>query len=310
MTTVSVVIPAFNAAPWIREAIDSALAQTMVPLEVIVVDDGSTDETATLLATYGTRIRIVTQTNKGVAAARNAGIDAFCGDWIAFLDADDVWDRRKLELQLQALQTDLSIGLLGTATFAWPESQPSAPSRGVHEMAPLACITRDALAVKNYLTTSSTLVRHDVVKSVGAFDTALCGPEDHDYWLRCADVTRVAVLRVPLTGYRSVSGSLSRRAPAMEAGMRRILHKLDACDFWRGQRLLRRHAYSYVSYSCAHLHGTGGHQLLAIRWLLASVLWYPFPYTRTEANVPFARARRLAVLLLRLLGLRRPDPGY
>jgi len=310
MTTISVVIPAFNAAPWIREAIGSALAQTIAPLEVIVVDDGSTDETATLLAAYGTRIRTITQPNQGVAAARNAGIAAACGEWIAFLDADDVWDRRKLELQLQALQSDSSIGLFGTATFAWPLSQPCTCDRAIDRMMPLARITRDTLAVKNYLTTSSILVRHDVVKSVGAFDTALCGPEDHDYWLRCADFTRIAILMVPLTGYRAVSGSLSTRAPAMEAGMRRILSKLEARDFWRGQRLRRRHAYSYVSHSCAQLHGAAGNQTLAIQKLIASIIWYPFPYTRAEAGVPFVRARRLAVLLLRLLGLRPPDPGY
>ncbi|HEX3110532.1 MAG TPA: glycosyltransferase family A protein, partial [Thermoanaerobaculia bacterium] len=110
MKSVSVVIPSYNYARYLGEAIDSALGQTLPPLEVIVVDDGSTDDTPAVLAAYGDRIRVLRQKNAGVAVARNSGIAAARGECVAFLDADDVWLPRKLELQIP-LFTD-SVGLV------------------------------------------------------------------------------------------------------------------------------------------------------------------------------------------------------
>ncbi|HEY2324319.1 MAG TPA: glycosyltransferase family A protein, partial [Thermoanaerobaculia bacterium] len=110
MKSVSVVIPSYNYARYLGEAIDSALAQTLPPLEVIVVDDGSTDETSEVLATYADRIRVLRQKNSGVAVARNSGIAAAHGEYVAFLDADDIWLPRKLELQMARF--DESIGLV------------------------------------------------------------------------------------------------------------------------------------------------------------------------------------------------------
>src|SRR6185437_11144924 len=95
---VSVVIPTYNSGPLVTEAVESVLAQTLPAAEVLVVDDGSTDDTPERLAAYGERIRYLPQANQGVAAARNRGIREATGDLIAFLDADDVWHPRKLEI--------------------------------------------------------------------------------------------------------------------------------------------------------------------------------------------------------------------
>src|SRR5688572_33231336 len=100
MPTVSVVIPAYNAAAFIRETIDSALAQTYRDFEVIVVNDGSTDDTMARLREFGSRIRVHEQSNSGVATARNSGVKIATGSWIAFLDSDDLWMPQKLERQL------------------------------------------------------------------------------------------------------------------------------------------------------------------------------------------------------------------
>src|SRR5436305_4940478 len=115
MKTVSVIIPAYNYARYIAEAIDGALAQTHAPLEVIVVDDESTDDTPRVLAGYGDRIRTIRQPNGGAAAARNTGMAAARGEYVAFLDADDVWLPRKLELQLQRFEADPDLGLVHCA---------------------------------------------------------------------------------------------------------------------------------------------------------------------------------------------------
>ncbi len=98
---VSVVIPCYNAAPFLRETLDSALNQTHPPMEVIVVDDGSTDNSAAIAESYGSPVRVIRQKNQGESVARNRGIDEAKGDWIAFLDADDIWMQDKLELQIE-----------------------------------------------------------------------------------------------------------------------------------------------------------------------------------------------------------------
>jgi glycosyltransferase involved in cell wall biosynthesis len=304
---VTVIIPTYNCRRWVGEAIDSALHQTIPPAQVIVVDDGSTDDTASLLAEYGTKIQAISQANQGVAAARNRGLAAAGSEWVAFLDADDIWHPRKLELQLRTIKANTGIGLLGTGLFVWPAAAVPDLAGGTAPQPTL--IGRERLAVKNCLAASSVLIRRDVAANIGQFDTTLSGPEDHDYWLRAAEVAQSGVLPLELTGYRSVAGSLSRRAESMEAGMKQILRKLDARDFWRGDRLLRRRAYSYASYSSAYMHGACGQYTRAIRNLLESIRWYPLPHRLRPDDVPFGRSRRLGVLMMRMLHLMTPDPS-
>src|SRR3954470_1810603 len=110
--TVSVIIPTYNYARYLPQAIDSALGQTHAPLEVIVVDDGSTDDTPRVLEAYASRIRVIRQANQGAGAARNAGIAAARGEYVAFLDSDDLWRRDKLELQLARFREEPDLGLV------------------------------------------------------------------------------------------------------------------------------------------------------------------------------------------------------
>src|SRR5438034_9298591 len=112
MNTVSVIIPTYNYARYLAAAIESALAQTYAPLEIIVVDDGSTDDTLRILGAYGNRLRVLRQANQGAGAARNAGIAAARGEYVAFLDSDDLWHPRKLELQLARFASDPDLGLV------------------------------------------------------------------------------------------------------------------------------------------------------------------------------------------------------
>ena len=119
MKTVSVIIPAYNRAHYIREAIESALQQSHRPLEIIVVDDGSTDETPQILATYSEPVRVFRQVNQGVAAARNLGVSHARGEYVAFLDSDDLWHPEKLEKQIERFEADPELGLVhcGMETF-------------------------------------------------------------------------------------------------------------------------------------------------------------------------------------------------
>src|SRR4051794_37497436 len=121
---VSAIIPTYNSGPLVVEAVQSVLAQTRPADEIIVVDDGSTDDTAERLASFGDRIIYHRQTNRRVAAARNTGLRMSTGDFVAFLDADDAWHPQKLERQLAVLNFRPEIGLLATGVSDWPERMP------------------------------------------------------------------------------------------------------------------------------------------------------------------------------------------
>ena len=110
--SVSVIIPIYNSGKYLREAIDSVLAQRHRPLEVLVVDDGSSDNGPELAAGYGPQVRVIAIPHGGHPAARNAGVAASTGDYLAFLDADDLWAANKLELQLDAFASNPSLDLV------------------------------------------------------------------------------------------------------------------------------------------------------------------------------------------------------
>jgi glycosyltransferase involved in cell wall biosynthesis len=110
--SVSVIIPIYNSGKYLREAIDSVLAQRYSPLEVLVVDDGSSDNGPEIASSYGLQVRVIAIPHRGHPAARNAGVAASTGDFLAFLDADDLWTANKIELQLQAFAADPSLDLV------------------------------------------------------------------------------------------------------------------------------------------------------------------------------------------------------
>lgn len=303
---VSVIIPTFNSAGMVREAVESVLGQTVAAHEIIVVDDGSTDKTAEVLAPYFDRIHYLKQENQGVAAARNRGIAAAKGDLIAFLDADDVWHPRKLELQLRTMRERPEVGMLGTGVFDWPGAAPETTRKQSRLYARVAWWE---LVVRNRFTTSSVVVRRALLEKVGQLDEELRGPEDLDLWLRIAEVAEVGNLRTALTGYRVVAGSLSQRAATMEAGVRRILRKLERRGAWRGRSLLRHKAHSYCDFSCAYLYSAAGKPAVAMKHLLGSLAKYPLPYRAGDVRMPLARGRLMVALLRRILSGARNEMG-
>jgi glycosyltransferase involved in cell wall biosynthesis len=301
--TVSVIIPTYNGAQWVSDAVRSVLAQTRPAHEVIVIDDGSTDDTLQRLAQFGSRITVVSQPNQGVSAARNHGLAIATGDYIALLDADDLWHPCKLELQLAAFTNNPGMGVLATRTW----NADHAPMPVTAELS-LTRVPLNRLCIRNYLTNSSVMMRREVAGAVGLFDTTLQGPEDHDYWIRAAERTEIGILEQPLTGYREVQGSLSRRAASMEAGIHRILAKLDARSFWRGKPLLHRRSHAYAAFASSFLYADAGDVSAALRRVIQSLAWYPLPLSRTAGAAPFLRLRRLAALLRRLLADRSKRP--
>ena len=297
---VSVVIPTYNSGPLVVEAVNSVLAQTRPADEIIVVDDGSTDDTAERLAAFGAAVRYVRKDNGGVSTARNRGVAEASGDWIAFLDADDVWHPHKLEVQCAALARRPDLCLLGTGTYKWPGAHPDLGEEPVVKE-----VRFDSLVVRNCLVTSTIVARTETLRAAGPFDVALCGPEDHDLWIRVAQLTPTANLSLALTGYRrSMPNSLSKNADRMEAGMRAILEKLERNGVFRGQPLLRRRAWSYFRFSCGAMRYWAGEPWAAVRRLVRSVVGYPLSPIVPGQPGRRAFARLKLIAMAALVGIR------
>ncbi len=210
MSDVSVIIPAFNAQVFIADALRSVFWQTEPALEVIVVDDGSMDGTADVVAQYP-RVRYLWQANAGVSAARNRGVALASGEYLAFLDADDVWHPRKLEYQLRAFRQYPGSVLCHTRATRDPgEIQGAEGGRGPESLTCVARSDMTATFLAPYLGPSTVMVRRDAFIGVGGFDESLRIAEDVDFYLRVlAGAPRVLTLEAPLVYMRPVVGSLS-----------------------------------------------------------------------------------------------------
>jgi glycosyltransferase involved in cell wall biosynthesis len=226
---VSVIIPAYNAAAFVAEAIDSALAQRYRDFEVVVVDDGSTDATAEILARYGAVVTVLRQPNGGPAAARNRALRAARGALVAPLDADDHWEDSYLSLMVDRLDRapETAAGVFaGWVTV--DRSGSEIPNRRVARSAP---VDLRELALGNRFQPSAVLVRHAAIVDAGGFDEVLPrGVEDWDLWLRLAarGGEFVAVDRC-LCHYRVHGESVSHRPDTMRAGRLDTLEALRPC---------------------------------------------------------------------------------
>jgi glycosyltransferase involved in cell wall biosynthesis len=219
----SVVIPAFNAARHVSQAVDSALQQTFRDVEIVVVDDGSTDDTLARLAPYGERIRIVRQANAGVALARNAGSAAARGRYVAFLDADDVWQPDKTHRQLEALAQEPDARASYTAfQLVADDLTPKEVRRTVRQ----GSLVEDLLCLGNVVGTPSTVVcERDLLREVGGFDPDLSLGADWDLWLRLSVRTPFAYVDEPLVLYRVHEANMSRDVGLLERDSVRLLEK-------------------------------------------------------------------------------------
>jgi hypothetical protein len=200
--SVSVVIPTYNRAQTIGRAVDSVLAQTYSDLEVIVVDDGSTDDTRQVLARYGDAIRYLYQENQERRVARNNGIRHACGEYIAFLDSDDLWLPDKLRRQVALLDQNPQVGLVYGQMF------PIDPDGTWHLRAtrctgwgqPGPAMIFEQLVMRNLIPTPTVVARKRCFDHVGGFDPSLTCSEDWDLWLRIALHYEIAFMPEPLAG--------------------------------------------------------------------------------------------------------------
>lgn len=202
---VSVIVPVYNGARYLRQALDSALAQTYPNLEVVVIDDGSTDTSREVIASYGPRLGVIEQANSGVAVARNAGIRASRGEFISFLDQDDWWHPQKIARQVEVLQADAAVALVHTDLCHYDEVSGQLVPRcnsGRPDLLSGSCYER--LLHGNAICNSTVMVRRAVLDEVGLLDTTMGRNtvQDYDLWLRIAKRWKLAYIEEKLITYR------------------------------------------------------------------------------------------------------------
>ncbi|MGA2670059.1 MAG: glycosyltransferase [Dehalococcoidia bacterium] len=213
MPKVSVIIPSYNGARFISEAIQSVIDQSFTDFEIIIVDDGSTDNTSEVVKGFkDPRIRYIYQENRGLPAARNSGILASGAEYIALLDSDDKWLPGKLELQVKAIESAPQVGVVycdvynfdsesGTIIGTFFKELPFSPPRG-------RVLSQ---FIQHYFGHPSTLlIRRNVFAQVGMFDETLRSCEDEDMLFRMASYFEFEVVPLPLLMYRVHAGQMSR----------------------------------------------------------------------------------------------------
>ena len=284
---VSVVIPAYNYAHFLPEAIDSALNQTHKNVEIIVVDDGSTDTTPEVAARYGDKIRYIRKKNAGLPAARNTGIQHATQPFIGFLDADDIWHPDFLSKCLAAFDAHPhEFGLVaGQATYVDEKGVPfklkdlrwSFQGKMDH---------RDIL-LKTRFSPSAVVARKQALEAAGLFDESLRSSEDRDMWIRVGAKYPIYLLDEQLVSIRRHRTSMSRNAARMKSNIIRVLEKSSEAGLVdKAERFFWLKAYSFMHFQVAWMFYEQGDRWTAIKELLLSGLYWPWFGNPQALNEP------------------------
>ena len=249
-TMISVIVPTYNRAQQLPRALDSILCQSCSPKEIIVVDDGSTDETSALMTSEYQEIVFIQQQNTGESSARNVGIKRASGDWIAFLDSDDEWLPEKLEIQMKALYENPGEKICHTNEI-WIRNGKRVNPKKKHEKfggwifqkcLPLCCISP-----------SSVIIHKSIFKEIGLFDYSLPVCEDYDLWLRITARNPVLYIEEPfLIKYGGHEDQLSKKYWGMDRFRIKSLEKiissrvLSDLDENAAKKMLMKKIYIFI----------------------------------------------------------------
>jgi glycosyltransferase involved in cell wall biosynthesis len=275
---ISAIIPAFNAAAHIKKAIVSALDQREAEVEVIVVDDGSTDGTWTILESFGDRIRKERQSNGGPAKARNTGARLATSEWLAFLDADDEWLPEKTVRQFTAL--DASTAMVYSDRFNTGNVARICERASDSERFYDGDVF-EPLLLHNFITTSSVVIRKSRFEQLGGFDESptLLGVEDWDLWLRYAADGRIALCHDALVCYRWHPDSVSNNSNNFDHLCRARLEVIRrALALPRGRRVTAAQASRAIAnaWEAAAWFIAPTRRWKAFHWYLRSAYYAPF----------------------------------
>lgn len=291
MTLVSVVIPAYNAARTLGATLDSVQAQTLDDLEVLVVNDGSVDHTASIAKRHGDPVRCISTPSGGVSRARNTGLEASTGRYVAFLDADDQWEPDKLERQVRLLEDDPDAGACYTGIRRVDDDMQTV---GKTPAAVYPDLCEALLLFSGVVNMSSSMVRRSLAP---AFDPRFSQCADWDYFLRLSEITRFVAIPDLLVRYRSSRGRMSSDIGLLERDTFAVLDTFFGASARDDYRQLKHRCYSnhWMILSGSYLHV--GRLAPALRCLAMGVRLHPENLTKPLG---------LPARWLRRHGMRRP----
>ncbi len=287
---VSVIIPAYNCADHITESVESALAQDYPNKEIIIIDDGSTDNTLNVLSPFAGKIIVIQQQNAGSAAARNTGIKAAKGEFVAFLDSDDLWFPGKLSLQLGYMISNPSIGLVYHAWGVWEPDQ-----QGKYSPLSIPTLPQDKFAIDadksgwiyeklfsdSIIHTTSAMIRRELIEKAGLFDEELRKGQDYEYWFRISRYTQVRKLQAVLSVYRINLQSVTNQPSAVNYGalvINKVLTRWGRTgpDHTMIPRSVIRKRLATIWHRFAYLHYKRGNPWIATRAFALTIFNAPF----------------------------------
>ncbi len=251
---VSVVIPAYNSADYTVETVESVMAQTYRNFEVIVVNDGSTDNTHLVLEPYRGRLQYIYKENGGACSARNVGIRKAKGEYIAFLDCDDLWLPEKLEYSVAKLKSDEQIGFVCTSSFLI-DTDGATTGKTLFKVDLQNAYVN--LLNENFVVAPTVVMKRECLETVGLFDESIFIPADWDLWLRLAKRFRIGFIDKPLSKYRQSSNYTFRNVDQFISEFNYVLEKHigSSEDISELQRLqIEKHG----KYTCAMAYFKAG----------------------------------------------------
>jgi len=252
VSTVSIIIPTFNRRNYITIALNSVLAQTYKDYEIVVIDDGSSDDTKEVLTPYRDTIRYFYQDNRGIPATRNRGIKEATGAYIAFLDSDDYWLPEKLERQLEYFGKNPHCGMVATRCSS---ITPDGRVRKKNRPGKSGWVLAD-LFKANFIRTSSAVIRKECLEEVEFFDESLPECEEYDLWLRLAKQFQVGFIDEPLTVYTDNPHGISTNSLAGRLQRLKVLEK-DYLKECIPQALYRKRLANNYHYVARHYFNRG-----------------------------------------------------
>jgi glycosyltransferase involved in cell wall biosynthesis len=289
--SVSVVIPAYNHERFVGIAVASALRQTRPPLEIVVVDDGSTDATASRVAEFGPDVRLISQPNGGVSSARNTGIAEASGDLIAFLDADDEWCPAKLERQVAAFEADPDLGLVHCAVEDI-SADGAVLARHIDGLS--GWVADELLLLRRPVVLgggSGFIVPRDVLHLIGGFDPRLSTSADWDVVYRVARSYRIGFVPEVLLRYRLHGGNMHTNIDRMRSDMLLAFDKAFDGASAADVAALRRRSYGQLHLLLSGSYLRNGHPYKALRHLAGAACLQPAALVY-GASLPLRTARR------------------
>lgn len=273
MPLVSVIIPVYNGEQTIEQTVDSVLRQSWTDFELIVVDDGSEDGTRTRLGRISDdRLQVLSGAHAGANACRNRGLFRASGEYVAFLDADDLWTSDKLEAQLRALQAHPEAAV----AYSWTDRIDAAGQflrRGGY-ISVSGDVLADLLLINFLESGSNPLIRRQAAIAVGGFDPSLPACQDWDMWLRLAAKSRFVCVRQPQVLYRVSPRSVSSRVLVAEAACLRVIDRAFAAAPAPLQPLKRQslaNVYQYFLFKLFEEPLTPEKRAIAARFLIRIV---------------------------------------